>query len=115
MRLMISLSMLLLTGCGFSGNQQVSLGGTTNANINVVFDFIYQVEDLCKMQTLPENYATTELYNKAVADCTFSRLSTINLPSLCNNPGLTPQQLATCNGLSSNIIYTPSPTPAPAQ
>lgn len=95
--------MLLLIGCGFNGNQQVSQAGTSNTNINIVFLFIYQVEDLCKMQTLVEDYPDAEHYNKAVADCTFSRLSTINIPNLCSTPGLTPEQLATCQGLGGGL------------
>lgn len=90
---------LLIVNCGFNGDQRLTQGGTSDTNINIVFEFINQVENLCKMDTLQSDYPTQVLYNKAVADCTFSKLSTINLGGLCNTPGLTSDQVTTCKGL----------------
>ncbi len=99
----ITLSLLtgFLVNCGMNGDQRVTVQGTTNSNVSLVFQFIYQVEDLCKMDTLVSDYPDAASYNKAVAECTFTKLSTINVPNLCNTPGLTPEQLATCHGLGS--------------
>ncbi len=91
---------LLLSSCGFSGDQKLTQQGESNTNVNIVFEFINQVQRLCAMETLRSDYETSALYDKAVAECTFSRLSTINLGSICNTPGLTPEQLATCQGLN---------------
>lgn len=91
---------LTISACGFNGDQKVSQAGESNTNINIVFEFINQVQRLCEMETLYTDYETKALRDKAVAECTFSRLSTINLGSICNTPGLTPEQVLTCKGLN---------------
>ena len=83
-----------------SGNEQVQVSGTTNSNINIVFQFITQIEQLCQMQNPADTFQTTDQYNEAVAACTFSQLSVINVTQVCNTPGLTPAQISTCQGLS---------------
>jgi hypothetical protein len=99
MRYLIVIS-LLISACGINGEQKFTQQGDSNTNIKVVFEFINQVQRLCEMETLDSDYESKALHDKAVAQCTFSRLSTINLGGICNTPGLTPEQLATCQGLN---------------
>jgi len=98
--LLMVIILLNLTACGFNGDQKLSQAGSSDTNIKIIFEFINQVEDLCRMQTLRADYETIELYNQAVATCTFAHLSTINLGSVCSTPGLTPEQQSTCQGLN---------------
>ncbi len=94
---LLYLSVLVITiqACGFNGEQRfdATQSGTSTTDISVTFAFIDQVEKLCVMDTLVADYATADLYNKAVAECTFAKLSTINVAQVCNTPGLTPAQL----------------------
>ncbi len=99
MKYIILLMCLSSCFCGINGNQQVSIQGTTNSNINVVFEFITQVEQLCQADLLQSSYPTLELYNQAVAECTFSNLSLLQTQALtqnCGLPNLTPDQQQLC-------------------
>lgn len=103
--LMAILTLILFVGCGFNGNQQVSVSDSTqhvvtsgNTTFSIQFSFITEVEDLCKdsLGTIP--FPTQEEYLKAVADCTFAKLAILSAnpkQSLCSadRTGLTPEQL----------------------
>ncbi len=79
MKSLIVLS-LLISGCGFNGNQLVTTQGTTYQDMSIIFGFIDQVKQLCRESLLQQNYTDQELYNQAVAQCTFDRLTAMNLP-----------------------------------
>ncbi len=91
-----------IVSCGFNGEQKLTLTqqGTSTTVTTITFGFIDQIKDLCVMDTMRSLYATDELYNKAVADCVFAKTQSINTQALCSQPGLTPEQQATCKGLN---------------
>ncbi len=98
---------MYITACGFNGDQKLTTNDS-NQNINVNLTFIQQLIDLCKAKTLPEDYASTELYNQAVANCVFTSFSVVSGSNpLCKSDAdlssFTPDQiqqiLATCKAL----------------
>jgi hypothetical protein len=87
-----------------SGTEQVQVSGTTDSNVNIVFGFISQVEQLCEMQTPADTFQTTDQYNEAVADCTFSNLTLLQTQAIttnCSLPNLTAQEIQVCSLLGS--------------
>lgn len=96
------ISLVFITGCGLNGNQTFSAAGTTNANVNIVFQFINQIEDLCKMQNPQDTFSSLDLYNQTIATCTFNSLSLVQsqaLQSNCSLPNLTASETQVCNTL----------------
>lgn len=53
--------------------------GDAYSYVVVRLEFIDQINKLCRDLTLSTDYPTTELYNQAVAQCTFDKLATINI------------------------------------
>ena len=64
-------SLLLLTACGFNGNQRVTTEGETKHRVVVELQFLEQIRQLCEASVGPDF--------KAVADCTLENLDVLNL------------------------------------
>ena len=95
---------LFITSGWMSGTEQVQVSGTTQSNVNIVFQFITQVEELCEMQTPADTFQTTDQYNEAVADCTFSNLTLLQTQAVtqnCSLPNLTTAEQQVCSLLGS--------------
>ena len=128
MRLLFAaLLIFLLSNCGFNGDQKLTTNdskqnivtsGTAYYYVLVGAEFIQQIHDLCVDYIVPGDYQTYQEYRKAVADCTFQHLTSLNLNIVADfnskycDPkvdvsGLTPQQLADitnmCNILSGGL------------
>ncbi len=78
---MMLLAILLLTRCGWNGDQKLSTNDSTQI-ISVQFQFVQQLIDLCAADTLRSDYASDELYNKGKADCFFKSLSVLSATQL---------------------------------
>lgn len=79
---------LFLIGCGLNGTQKFDVSDSTQnvvqsgssfTYVTIRLEFIQQVNDLCKASLLESDYASEELYNKAVAECTFKNLAILNI------------------------------------
>lgn len=78
----IYMSAILLSGCGIRTNdskQEVIQSGESFTYIVVRLEFIEQMKQLCKESLLEENYANITLYNQAVAQCTFEKLTVLDI------------------------------------
>lgn len=114
------ISILALSGCGFSGTEHVAIDNATQT-IAINFGFLDQLQKLCEAQLLQSDYKSKELYNQAVANCVFSNLSLLNVAQLQNlqntycKPGadltsFTPAQIDTIKS-SCAAIQQPIGTP----
>jgi len=90
---------LLLISCGpSSGRYDVIASGESRVTIEM--GFIAEINALCKQLNLESNFPSEELYNQAVAQCTFDKMSLVNInptdfASACTNP-TTPEQAQLC-------------------
>lgn len=127
MKYLILLLLLFTASCGFNGKQKVEtndskqeviISGESYNYVVVRLEFIKEMKELCAESLLSSNYESEELYDKAVADCTFEHLSVLNTSALTsfttdycnlgdNTSQLTPEQLANieaaCQVLNSSI------------
>jgi hypothetical protein len=92
---------LLASGCGFSGTEAIKTNDATQT-VAINFGFLDQLTTLCKQENLPELYASTELYNQAVATCVFQNMTIVNAAQL------TQLQNQTCKPGADLSQYTPS-------
>lgn len=94
---------LFVTACGMSGEQKFTVRDSYHT-IGIEFKFLQQIKDLCTAQTIRTDYSSVELYNKAIADCTFRNLTLVSVTQLqtfltngcspdANLSHLTPEQL----------------------
>lgn len=60
----------------------VEQSGEGIVKVDVVFEFLNQLEAICQDSFLPEDYETTALYNQAVADCVLNTLELLDLSYL---------------------------------
>lgn len=99
------ITLLLISGCGFNGTQRLEVSGGTKSSFDINLTFIQELIQLCRDSLLPSDYASTQLYNQAVANCVLNSakaLSPSNL-SVCRPgadlSGFTPEQLAAVHAL----------------
>lgn len=99
------IAVLLISGCGFNGTQRVEILGGTKNTVDINLTFIQELIQLCHDSLLPSDYASTQLYNQAVAKCVLNStkaLSPSNL-SVCQPgadlSGFTPEQLTAVRAL----------------
>lgn len=72
-------SLLILSGCGFNGNQRVTQGGESYTYVVLRLEFIQQVRELCEQRTLRSDFESDELYEQEVASCTIDNLALLNI------------------------------------
>jgi hypothetical protein len=63
--------LVLLTSCGFSGNQKLTAQGETNHNVNVNLTFVQQIINLC--ETAYPNEAQLQ------AECALENINLLNI------------------------------------
>jgi hypothetical protein len=78
MKIIIIVLSLLLLSCG--GRYHVKQEGTVK--VEIVYDFLNQLQGICEASFLIEDFETEELYNKAVAECIIKTLSLLDLSYL---------------------------------
>lgn len=85
----------------------MKLSGSSYNYIIVRLEFIKDIERLCNDLILYSDYPTYELYKQAVAQCTFDKLSLLDVnmvddfkTNYCNNPSSQDVQDA-CNALEN--------------
>jgi len=103
--------LLSILGCGKvetnDSRQDVVQSGESFTYIVVRLEFIEQMKQLCKESLLEENYTSVQLYNQAIAQCTFEKLTVLSvnpteITTFINQycqpssdvSGLTPEELA---------------------
>lgn len=92
-------STLFLISCGpSSGRYDVIASGESRVSIEM--GFIAELNQLCRDLLLPSDYPTQALYNQAVAQCTFEKMSLVNInptdfAAMCAHP-TTPEQVQIC-------------------
>jgi len=74
---------LILISCGKSTieleDSHHTIDGITKNEVLIKFEPIIQINELCKNLYLTSSFPSIELYNQKVAECTFDKLSIINL------------------------------------
>ena len=85
---------------------KASISGEVYNYIIIKMEFITDIKQLCTDLYLPSDFASEELYNQQVSECTFDKLSIINLDALndfntniCDNPQ-TQDEIAICDALN---------------
>lgn len=82
MKYLLTLFLIILVACSVKTNdseQKIVQSGASYTYVIVRLEFLQQIQQLCSDSLLPGDYASTELYKKAVADCTFDKISSLNL------------------------------------
>lgn len=80
----IVLFLLTLVSCNSKiqtndSRQDVVQSGESYAYVIVRLEFISDLKQLCQDSLLASNYESVELYNQAVAECTFEKLTILNV------------------------------------
>ena len=70
------LLIILLCSCG--GKYEVEQSGEGTVKLDVAFEFINQLDELCRDTIFIENYSSDRLYNKAVAECVIELLNVLD-------------------------------------
>lgn len=102
--------MLLFTSCGDSTikleNPDEPITGETYSYVVIQMEFISEMRLLCEQSLATQSFVTEELRNKEIADCTFDKLSILDLEALnnfnneiCSNP-VTQEEIDICNALN---------------
>lgn len=73
---------IMLASCG--GKYGVEQSGEGSVKIDIAFTFINQLDELCRDTIFIEDYETTRLYNKAVAECVIDLLNVFDMSWLEN-------------------------------
>jgi hypothetical protein len=80
--------LLLLTSCGFNGNQKLTTNdseqrivqeGESYTYIVLRLEFLEDIRKLCEDANLRSDFESDELYNQAVAQCTLDNLNLFNI------------------------------------
>ena len=72
------------TGCNSKvetndSKQEIIQSGTSYSYVIVRLEFISELKQLCQDSLLITDYANEALYNQAVAECTFEKLTILNV------------------------------------
>lgn len=107
--IILAVMIFLMAGCGsvFKTNdstQNVVQSGTSFEYVVVRLEFIQQIQQLCADSLLQTNYASFTLYKQAVADCTFTKLSSLGS---INTGAITSFQQQYCQANSDLSALTP--------
>lgn len=112
--LKIVLITLLITSCGESTIKikepkkpiKASISGEVYNYVIIKMEFITDIKQLCNDLYLPSDFASEDLYNQQISECTFDKLSIINLDALndfnnniCDDPQ-TQEEIAICEALN---------------
>lgn len=101
---------LFLVSCGDSTikleEPDNAIEGETYSYVIIRAEFISEMRTLCEQSLATQSFETQELRNKEIADCTFDKLSFINIDAInsfnnqvCENPA-TQEEIDICNALN---------------
>ena len=75
MRKVIVIASILLFSCG--GRYHVKQEGAVR--VEIIYDFLDQLKEVCTDSFLIEDFETKELYNQAIANCVLETLQLLDL------------------------------------